>query len=145
MGDIGLSEGFKLNVHHFFNCSFDRYLLFGFFVNFATASLGFTFFGEDTHHSFLFLGFLGDRHFLLYGLFLVPGVEIGNDGMMFLHKIVVLEIVFVAVFDSFEGVVVGVKVVAGSDEGGIGEVDLLVEVLFEEEFQHLKKYYHRAR
>ena len=37
----------------------------------------------------------------------------------------------------------GVEVVAGPDEGGVGEVDLLVEVLFEEEFQHLKKYYQR--
>ena len=90
LGDTGLGEGFELNIHHFFNCSFDSNLLFGFFVNFAAASLSFTFFAEDTHHSFLFLGFLGDGHFLVDVFLFVPGVEVADDGVMFLHEIVVL-------------------------------------------------------
>ena len=48
----------------------------------------------------------------------MPRVEVVDKLRMVLHEIVMLDILLVSLLDSLEVVVVGVKVVAGSDKVG---------------------------
>ena len=71
----------------------------------------------------------------------MPRAEIVDKLRMVLHEIMMLDILFVSFFDSFEVVVVWVKIVARSNKSGGREANFFWEVLFKEELKHSKNYY----
>jgi len=72
----------------------------------------------------------------LNSLLFLPASQIGDNLSMIIHKIISLQVLFIPILDSFEHIVVRIEVVAGFEEGGLRQFDLLGLVLLEEEVKH---------
>lgn len=130
-----LDKGLQLHIKNFLNCSSDL-KLFNLFVDWLILNcVRFSFFTDQCSHNTLFIfWFFQDRHLLLHLLLLVPRSVVSHYLRVVVDKIIFKEVLPVAIFNSFENVVLRVEVVACPHESGwVWVVEPVVLVFLEKE------------
>lgn len=129
-----LRKGFQLHIQRVLNGG-DDMLLLGLFGE-GLGLLSLVFLAEKpSQNALLLLRFLGDGGLLADDLLFLPGGEVGDDLGVRGQEVVVLEVLRIPIFDSFEDVEVRIEVAADAVVGLSGQEGQLV-VPLEEGRQH---------